>query len=152
MADEKHEESEKLHREFIELLNELRVVLPGVQVLFAFLLIVPFSEGFGKLTDLQRGVFLGSFLTTAAATVFLMAPTANHRMRWRRHDKERLLQIANRLAISGIALLGLAVSGVTFLVTDVLLGTPLASVIAGAIAALLIVVWFVVPLSMGNGE
>src|SRR5215218_6736335 len=99
---------ERLDRELIELLNELRVALPGVQVLFAFLLIVPFSNGYANMTALQKDVYFGTFLCTAVATAFLIAPSAQHRLRWREHDKEHLLVTANRQAIAGTAFLAVA--------------------------------------------
>ena len=85
------EESDRLDRELIEVLNELRVVLPGVQVLFAFLLTVPFSNQFSQITNQQRQVYFATFLCTTAATA-LIAPSAYHRLRWREYDKEQLLR------------------------------------------------------------
>jgi hypothetical protein len=93
---------ERPNRELIELLNELRVVLPGVQVLFAFLLTGPFTNQFRRITHEQELVFV-TFLLTAIATILLIAPSAYHRLRWRQKDKEQMLQTANRLAISGMA-------------------------------------------------
>ncbi len=92
---------QRVNRELIELLNELRVALPGVQVLFAFLLTVPFSSGFGKLTDGQRSWFFMTFMMTAAASAFLMVPPSYHRIRFRDGDKEQMLRTANRFAIAG---------------------------------------------------
>jgi hypothetical protein len=137
---------ERLDRELIEFLNELRVALPGVQVLFAFLLIVPFSNGYANMTDLQKDVFFITFLCTAAASAFLIAPSAQHRLRWREHDKERLLIIANRQAIVGAVLLALAMSGATFLVTDVLFEVTSAAIVTGCVAALFAWLWFGWPL------
>ena len=137
---------ERLNRELIEFLNELRVALPGVQVLFAFLLIVPFSNGYGNMTDLQKDVYFITFLCTAAASAFLIAPSAQHRLRWREHDKERLLVVANRQAIAGSVLLALAISGATFLVTDVLFEVTSAAAVTGCVAALFAWLWFGWPL------
>jgi O-antigen/teichoic acid export membrane protein len=137
---------ERLNRELIEFLNELRVALPGVQVLFAFLLIVPFSNGYADMTELQKDVYFVTFLCTAAASAFLIAPSAQHRLRWRRYDKERLLVVANRQAIAGAALLALAMSGATFLVTDVLFDLTSAAIVTGAVAALFTWLWFGWPL------
>jgi hypothetical protein len=137
---------ERLDRELIELLNELRVALPGVQVLFAFLLIVPFSQRYEALTNLQKDVYFGTFLCTAAATAFLIAPTAQHRLRWREYDKEHLLVLGNYQAIAGTALLALAMSGTVFLVTDVLFDVTSAAVATGLTAALLTWLWFGWPL------
>jgi Kef-type K+ transport system membrane component KefB len=137
---------ERLNRELIEFLNELRVALPGVQVLFAFLLIVPFSNGYANMTDLQKDVYFITFLCTAAASAFLIAPSAQHRLRWREHDKERLLVVANRQAIAGTVLLALAMCGATFLVTDVLFEVASAAIVTGFVAALFTWLWFGWPL------
>jgi Kef-type K+ transport system membrane component KefB len=137
---------ERLDRELIEFLNELRVALPGVQVLFAFLLIVPFSNGYAKMTGLQKDVYFLTFLCTAAASAFLIAPSAQHRLRWREFDKDRLLIVANRQAIAGAALLALAMSGATFLVTDVLFEATSAAIVTGFVAALFAWLWFGWPL------
>ena len=138
---------ERLDRELIEFLNEVRVALPGVQVLFAFLLIVPFSNGYGNMTDLQKDVYFITFLCTAAASAFLIAPSAQHRLRWREYDKERLLVVANRQAIAGAVLLALAMSGATFLVTDVLFEVTSAAIVTAFVAALFAWLWFGWPLS-----
>lgn len=148
MADE--DRGEKLDRELIELLNELRVVLPGVQVLFAFLLTVPFTQRFPSLTDLQRDVYFASFIATAAATVLLMAPSAFHRLRWRQRDKERLLVLSNRFAIGGLTLLAASIALVVFTVTDVIFATGSAAVASGLVAGAIVIFWFVVPLMRGG--
>jgi hypothetical protein len=137
---------EELHQELIELLNELRVALPGVQVLFAFLLTVPLSSRFSSFTDLQRDVYYVAFLGTAFASGFLMAPTSYHRIRWRQADKERMLQTANRFAITGTALLAVAVAAVVFLISDVMFGVRLAALFAAPVAAFLAWAWFGLPL------
>src|SRR5215203_1343911 len=102
MADEREDESERLDRELIELLNELRVALPGVQVLFGFLLTVPFSQGWSRVTDTERLVFFLTFLSTAVATALLIAPSAQHRILWRARDKDALLRRANSAAVAGL--------------------------------------------------
>jgi len=137
---------EEHHQELIELLNELRVALPGVQVLFAFLLTVPLSSRFSTLTDIQRDVYYVAFLSTAFASGLLMAPTSYHRIRWRQDDKERMLQTANRFAILGTALLAVAVASVVFLISDVLFGLPLAALFTAPVAAFLAWAWFGIPL------
>ena len=138
---------EQLNRELIEFLNELRVALPGVQVLFAFLLIVPFSQRYKELTSLQKDVYFATFLCTTAATAFLIAPSVQHRLRWRDHDKEHLLQIGNLQALAGTALLALAaMCGTVFLVTDVLFEVTSAAVATGLTAALFAWLWFGWPL------
>ena len=137
--NESHDE--RLNRELIELLNELRVVLPGVQVLFAFLLTVPFTNRFQRITNTQELVFFGTFLLTMIATGLLIAPSAYHRLRWRRHDKEQILTTSNRLAISGMATLALALSGAVYLVTDLLFESVAAVAIVTA-ATVLFLFWF----------
>ena len=126
---------EELDRELIELLNELRVALPGVQVLFAFLLAVPFANGWTRVTDFQRDVFFVAFLCTTAATMLLIAPSTYHRLRWREHDKEHMLTTANRLTIAGSGFLALAMIAVVLLITDLLFSLPWA-VLATALAAI----------------
>jgi hypothetical protein len=143
-SDESKEE--QLDRELIELLNELRVALPGVQVLFAFLLGVPFTQRFGEVTDIQKDVYFLTFLCTAIATALLIAPSAYHRLDWRRGDKEHLLVVSNRLAISGTAFLALAISGAVFVVTDILFDPTSAAVVAAVTAAFFGWFWYGLPL------
>ena len=143
-SDESKEE--QLDRELIELLNELRVALPGVQVLFAFLLGVPFTQRFGEVTDLQKDVYFLTFLCTATATALLIAPSAYHRLDWRRGDKEHLLVVSNRFAISGTAFLALAISGAVFVVTDILFDPTSAAVVAAVTAAFFGWFWYGLPL------
>ena len=143
-SDESKEE--QLDRELIELLNELRVALPGVQVLFAFLLGVPFTQRFGEVTDIQKDVYFLTFLSTATATALLIAPSAYHRLDWRRGDKEHLLVVSNRLAISGTVFLALAISGAVFVVTDILFDPTSAAVVAAVTAAFFGWFWYGLPL------
>jgi hypothetical protein len=143
-SDESKEE--QLDRELIELLNELRVALPGVQVLFAFLLGVPFTQRFGEVTDTQKDVYFLTFLCTAIATALLIAPSAYHRLNWRRGDKEHLLVVSNRLAISGTAFLALAISGAVFVVTDILFDPTSAAVVAAVTATFFGWFWYGLPL------
>lgn len=131
---------EVLNRELIELLNELRVALPGVQVLFAFLLAVPFATGWKRVTNFQRDVFFVAFLCTAAATILLIAPSTYHRLRWREHDKEHMLVTANRLTIGGSLFLAAAMVSVVLLITDLLFSLGWA-LLATAIAAVAFA-WF----------
>jgi hypothetical protein len=145
MADEKRSK-EDLNRELIELLNELRVVLPGVQVLFAFLLAVPFANGWRRVTELQRDVFFVAFLCTTVATILLIAPSAYHRLRWREHDKEHMLQTANRLTIAGTAFLALAMIAVVLLITDLLFSIWWAVLATAVIAAAFAWFWYALAL------
>jgi Family of unknown function (DUF6328) len=138
---------ERVNRELIELLNELRVALPGVQVLFAFLLTVPFTDRFSELSDPQRVVFFLTFAANVTATVLLIAPTSYHRLRFREGDKEHMLQTANAFAIAGIVLLALAMGGGTLLLTDLLYGSGFAAVVAALFVAGVSWCWFGLPLT-----
>ncbi len=144
MADESKEE--RLDRELIELLNELRVALPGVQVLFAFLLGVPFTQRFAQATDLQQDAYFFTFLCTAAATALLIAPSAYHRLTWRQGDKEHLLVVSNALTIAGTFFLAVAIASTVFVVTDLLFATTAAVLTGGATAAFYALFWYVLPL------
>ena len=144
MAEESQEE--RINRELIELLNELRVALPGVQVLFAFLLAVPFTQRFTNTTELQRDVFMVALLSTLAGSVFLIAPSAYHRIRFRDRDKEVLLRISNAFAIVGMAFLALGMTAVVFLVTDIIFKGTVTTIVTASTAALFASVWFVLPL------
>jgi predicted membrane channel-forming protein YqfA (hemolysin III family) len=146
VSDEESQD-ERLDRELIEFLNELRVVLPGVQVLFAFLLTVPFANRFTAITNLQRQVFFAVFLCTTAATALLIAPSAYHRLRWREYDKEQMLRTSNRLAIAGMVFLSLALVGAAFLVTDLLFHPAAAAVVTAAVAIFFAWFWWALPLS-----
>jgi high-affinity Fe2+/Pb2+ permease len=145
MADAE-DRDERLDRELIEFLNELRVALPGVQVLFAFLLTLPFSNGWSRVTGLQRDVYFGCLLCTAAATTLLIAPSSYHRLRWREHDKEQMLETSNRLAIAGTAFLALAMTGAIFLVADVLFDAHWAGLVTGLAAGGFAWFWYGLPL------
>jgi len=140
-------EGERLDRQLNELLQELRVILPGVQVLFAFLLTVPFSARFEDITDTQRGVYVGVLLGTALATVLLMAPTAVHRLRFRQRRKEEIVIMSHRFTIAGLAVLALAVAAAVFLITDVVYGRAGGLAAGLATLAATAVLWWLIPLS-----
>jgi hypothetical protein len=146
VADNTEDKSEKLDRELIELLNELRVALPGVQVLFGFLLTVPFSQGWSRVTSTERRVFFATFLCTAIATALLIAPSAQHRILWRARDKEALLRRANALALGGTIFLAAAVTGAVWVVTDLIYDQAPTAVVTAGIAGLLVWIWFAAPL------
>jgi amino acid transporter len=134
------------NRELIELLNELRVALPGVQVLFAFMLAVPFANGFPKLSSLDRDIFFVAFIATALSTVLLIAPSSYHRLRWRQHDKERMLVLSNRLTIAGLALLAAAITCTVFVITDFLFHHAWAAFFTALVALAFLVFWYGLPL------
>jgi uncharacterized protein DUF6328 len=137
---------ERVDRELIELLNGLRVILPGVQVLLAFLLTVPFSQGFPRSTSTDRIVYFATVLLTVAATGALTMPAAYHRIRFRQGDKEQMLRISNVFAIAGLVLLTFAMASVVFLITSVLYGIGAAVPVAVVVLAVLGFSWFAVPL------
>ena len=146
-ADENPGETrkERVDRELMELLNELRVALPGVQFLFAFLLIVPFQQTMAQTTDFQRDVYFLTLLAVCVATGLLIAPAAQHRVLFRQHDKEGLLHRSSRSAYAGVVVLGVAIILAVLLVTDVLFSRTQAWITAGFVAALLAWWWIVVP-------
>jgi amino acid transporter len=143
-ADQAPEETpkERADRELIELLNELRVVLPGVTVLFAFLLAVPFAKGWSRVTSFQRDVFVVAFLSTAVSVAFLTAPSSYHRLRFRHGHKEHMVRVGNRLAIAGIAASAVSLEAVVLLVMDYVLS--LEAAVAALVSLLLVVVslWY----------
>ena len=136
---------ERVDRELIELLNGLRVILPGVQVLLAFLLTVPFSSGFKDATPTDRFTYFVSVLLTVGATGALTMPAAYHRIRFRQGDKEQMLRLSNTFAIVGLALLAVAMGTVVFLITNVLYGARAAIAVSLAVLLVLGLSWFAVP-------
>jgi hypothetical protein len=137
---------ERVDRNLQELLGEIRVALPGVQVLFAFLLVVPFNQRFGSVSDFDRTLYLGTLLCAALASAFLIAPTVHHRLMFRRQDKEHLVQVSNRQTVIGVTFLALAMTGAIVLATDIIF-KPATTAFAGAVVALaFIVLWYVLPL------
>ena len=144
------QQASRLDRELLELLNELRVVLPGVQARFAFLLIVPFNERFASVTGRERVVYTVALLASALSCVLFITAPAFHRMRFRCHDKAQLLRIGNRCAIAGIATLAVAMISAVFLVTEILFGDGVAAVLTIGIAVPMVVLWWVVPAVVGS--
>jgi hypothetical protein len=136
---------ERVNREMMELLNELRVALPGVQFLLAFLLIVPFQQTIDRTTDFQRDVYFVALAASAVATALLIAPAAQHRVLFRQHDKEALLHRSSRSAFAGLLALAVAMTSAVLLVLDVLFSRTLAWASAGVLAALLTWWWVAVP-------
>jgi hypothetical protein len=137
---------ERADRELIELLNELRVVLPGVTVLFAFLLAVPFAKGWPKVTPFERDVFLVAFLATGVSVAFLTAPSSYHRLRFRAGNKEHLVRVGGRLAIVGIAAFAVALEAAVLLVFDYLVSRGAAIAVTACFALLIAVLWYGLPL------
>jgi Family of unknown function (DUF6328) len=139
-------DAERLDRNLGELLQELRVALPGVQVLFAFLLAVPFQQGFSEITGFQEKVYFATLLLTAASAALLISPSAYHRMTFRMQRKDDLVFLANRMAIAGLALLALAMTGAIVLITDLLFGAVATIVTGGLALAMFVVLWAALPL------
>ncbi|HWM08472.1 MAG TPA: DUF6328 family protein [Solirubrobacteraceae bacterium] len=146
------DERERTGRQMAELLQELRVALPGVQILFAFLLTVPFAQGFADVTAFQKNLFFATLMCTAISTACLIAPTATHRLRFHKRDREFIIETANSLLIAGLVFLALAIVGAVALITDFLFdGT--ARWIWPAIVALVIAgLWFVRPLARSDSS
>jgi len=138
---------EQLDRNTIELLNELRVASTGIQFMFGFLLVVPFDSAFRRISSFERTVYFVTVLCVAASSVLLMAPSIQHRILFRYHEKRFLIGLANRLAIVSMAFLAAGFTGILILLSDFVVGGP-APVLVGAITALgITALWFAVPLS-----
>ena len=147
-------DSSQFEREWTEILNEIRVALPGVQLLFGFLLAAPFTDGFRRMGDLLRYGYFVSFLCTTLSCAFLIAPSVYHRLHWRRDvvDKELMLRTCNRLAIAGVVFLALAVTSAVYLVSAGIAGRGPALAITLLAGLLLGALWFALPLLRRNAE
>jgi hypothetical protein len=139
-------DKERVDRELLELLNELRVALPGVQVLFAFLLVLPFQQGFQAIDDVMRNVYFAALLASALASALLMAPSAYHRLNFRRHSKEQMLYDSNRMAILGTLFVAVGIACAMFLIADVVYGPTVALVATAATVVVYAALWYVIPL------
>ena len=139
-------EEARRDRQMIELLSELRVALPGVQILFAFLLTVPFSARFEALSTLQRDVYYVTLIATAVSAACLIAPSAAHRLRFHRGDREWLVESANSMTIAGLATLSIAMGGAVLLITDLLFEGARVWAYSGAVWAVIVGLWFARPL------
>lgn len=139
-------EDERLDRNLGELLQELRVALPGVQVLFAFLLAVPFQRNFTEITPFQEKLYFGTLLCTAISAALLISPTAYHRLTFHLQQKRELVMLSNRLAIVGLGFLALAMTGAVMLITDVLFDGLATAAFGIATLAMFVLLWGVLPL------
>ena len=137
---------ERLDRELEELLQELRLALPGVQILFAFLLVVPFNNRFAKIDDLQRVVWFVALLVALGAVACFITPTAYHRIRFRDYDKERLVRTGTQLAVAGLVFLCAALSASAFFVTGFVFNDRVAGLVTAIVAAAIGGLWFGLPL------
>src|SRR4051795_10670955 len=140
--DRTEEEQERLNRQMMELLNELRVAMPGVQILFGFLLTVPFQQRFSQVNDFQQTVYFVTLIAAAVAAAFLIAPSAYHRVMFEQQDKPNIIHIGTSHMIVGLVALALAMNGAVPLVTDVLFDAPTPAVTAVALGALYFTLWF----------
>jgi uncharacterized RDD family membrane protein YckC len=136
------EEQERLNRQLAELLNEVRVAMPGVQVLFGFLLAVPFQQRFDQVSTFQRDVYLVTLIAAATATAFLVAPSAYHRIAFQQHEKERIIRVGTRQFICGLVALAVAMNCAVLLVTDVLFRATTTVVVVVCVASLFAWLWF----------
>ncbi|MEA2285323.1 MAG: hypothetical protein QOJ21_1366 [Solirubrobacteraceae bacterium] len=137
---------ERLDRNLVELLQEVRVVQTGVQVLFAFLLTVPFSARYDVISGFERGAYFTALVGATAASILLIAPTAVHRILFRLGQKAYMVDLSNRLALGGLVSTAVAMIAVMLLVCDVIFGTPAAIVIAALTTVAFVGVWAAVPL------
>ncbi|AHI00496.1 DUF6328 family protein [Kutzneria viridogrisea] len=138
--------TQRVDRNFAELLQEVRVAQTGVQLLLAFLLSLAFTPRFATLTDLQRDAFVASLVLGATATALLIAPAPFHRLVFQRRLKRQLVQVSSAFALCGLVLLMLSLAAALLLILDVVLGTHLAVWITGGIVGWFSLLWYVVPL------
>lgn len=153
MAQE--DRKKRVDRELIEMLNELRVALPGAQVMFAFLLVLPFQQRFENVGDLAGAVYFAGLASAAISIAFLIAPAAFHRINLRRgvDEKERMLFVNTKLTLVGTVFLAIGMSCSIFLIADVLFGEAVAALAAAAMALLIGALWYVLPiLARGRGN
>jgi hypothetical protein len=137
-----------LDQEWSELVEELRLAIPGSEVLFGFLLVLPFQERFGTLDPLERYVYFAALLFSAVAILLLISPSVNHRLRWREGQKEALLEYATRMSIAATVCTALAMTASIFLVSQLVIGQPATSFVAALIAALFAWFWYGLPLTL----
>ena len=136
---------ERSERQMAELLQELRIALPGVQFLFAFLLTVPFAARFGDVTSFQKTAYFVALLTTAASAVFLIAPTATHRLRFHQGDREFIIETGNRYLLVALVLLAVGIIAALVCLTDFLYGGAATWIWPGIVALALVISWFLRP-------
>jgi O-antigen/teichoic acid export membrane protein len=140
-------EFERLDRNFNELLQELRVSQTGVQILFAFLLTLPFTQRFGDVTRFERDVYFVTLILSGMASALFIGPVSYHRVLFRKREKSEVVFVANRMAVGGLLCLALAITGVILLVTDFLFGGVAAAIASGCMGALILVLWYTLPLA-----
>jgi Family of unknown function (DUF6328) len=146
IGERRETELERYDRNLNELLSELRVALPGVQVLFAFLLVAPFNQRFSTVTAFERRLYLATLLCTLLSSILLIAPTLVHRLQFRRRQKAHIVELANRLTIVGLTVFAIAMTGAVLLVTHYLFGTTTAVITTTIVAITFAITWYVLPL------
>jgi membrane-bound acyltransferase YfiQ involved in biofilm formation len=140
--DRTEDEQDRLNRQMIELLNELRVAMPGVQILFGFLLTVPFQQRFQDVTEFQETVYFATLVSAAVAAAFLIAPSAYHRVMFEQHEKPNIIHIGTAQMLVGLAALAFAMNGAVLLVTDVLFDAGTVTVTVVPLVTLYLTLWF----------
>jgi Family of unknown function (DUF6328) len=136
------------NRQLAELLNELRIALPGVQMLFGFLLAVPFSQRFTGTSSAQRGLYYAAFVSAAGASICFIAPTAFHRIVWQHGEKALLVRVSSALTLLGTGFLAVAIVTVMLFISSFLYGSSFAAVAGGLLLTALVLLWYVVPLAV----
>lgn len=139
-------ELERYDRNLSELMAELRVALPGVQVLFAFLLVAPFNQRFGTVSHFERSLYFATLLCTLLASILLIAPTVIHRLTFRQGEKAYVVQTANRLTIAGLSVFAIALTSAVLLVTHYLFGAATAILTTAIVVVAFGLIWFALPL------
>jgi hypothetical protein len=140
-------EAQRVERDYDELLEEIRIALPGAEVMLGFLLTVPFTDRFSALSEGQRTIYLGALLCVAASTALLLAPTAWHRIRFKKGDKPWITRRGTALVLAAMVVMVPGITGTLFVVTDVILSRPIALAVGVVTALLLLGLWFAVPLA-----
>ena len=143
---------QRLDRNTVELLNELRIAGTGIQVLFAFLLIVPFNTGWKTVDSFERVVYFVTLLVVALAAFLILAPPIHHRLLFRHGEKQFLIRVGNYVAIAGMACLAVGFVGILVLISDVVVGGAAPAVVGGLAALVLVGLWFVLPLARRDEE
>ena len=146
MAEKHTRSKEELDQEWSELVEEHRLAMPGTQVLFAFLLVLPFQQRFKELSGQQTYVYYAALLCAAVAIVLLITPTAAHRLLWRHGDKDALLRVSTVTGIAATAFLAAGMTSSVYLITDFLFGEPATAIVSSVLAGLFVAFWYVLPL------
>jgi cation transport ATPase len=146
MAENDKRTKEELDQEWSELVEEHRLAMPGTQVLFAFLLVLPFQQRFEELSSHQAYVYYAALLCAAVAIVLLITPTAAHRLLWRHGDKDALLRVSTITGIAATAFLAAGMTASVYLITDFLFGEPATAIVTSVLAGLFVAFWYGLPL------